>query len=90
MKQLRDMDRKELAAIIDLQPENVQEKVLELLYDALAWTCGTCGKPRAEERYDRYGIYAGKKCDSCWKSSGIAEWMFDAGYAGESLEAEDY
>ena len=37
---------------------------------------------------DRYGIYAGRWHDSCWEKFGYKDFVFDAGYAGESLEEE--
>jgi len=39
---------------------------------------------------DRYGIYYGTLCEPCEKASGIRDWEFDASYAGERLEEEDY
>jgi len=43
-----------------------------------------------EERHDRYGIYAGLWHEKCWKQHGYAGFTFDEGYAGETLEEEDY
>jgi hypothetical protein len=40
-------------------------------------------------QHDGYGIYAGKWHDDCWDRFGYKDFVFDPGYAGESLE-EDY
>ena len=67
--------------------------------------CGDCygiGKreyiPRTSEHYwarcDAYGIYTGLYCDDCYDDPNIYHYRkdnyFDPGYAGESLEPEDY
>ena len=41
-------------------------------------------------RHDGYHIYAGKWHDACWDRFGYKDFVFDPGYAGESLEPEDY
>jgi len=41
-------------------------------------------------RYDRYGIFAGKMCDAHFDASGLEHWVFDPDYAGETLEPEEY
>lgn len=43
-----------------------------------------------DEQYDRYGIYAGMWHESCWERHGYGNFVFDAAYAGESLEGDDY
>jgi hypothetical protein len=42
--------------------------------------------------HDRYGIPWKKVCDGCYEkvSDQIADYVFDAADAGESLEEEDY
>ncbi|MCK5650941.1 MAG: hypothetical protein KAJ42_06185 [Gemmatimonadetes bacterium] len=62
----------------------------EEIYEALKWVCTKCGKPGADTVTDRYGIYYGTLCEPCEKASGIRAWVFDASYAGERLEEEDY
>jgi hypothetical protein len=54
------------------------------------WVTGTKCAGAVYERYDRYGIYAGKMCDAHYRASGLEEWVFDPDYAGEALEPEDY
>ena len=45
-------------------------------------------------RSDAYGIYTGLYCDDCYDDPNIYPYRkdnyFDPGYAGESLEPEDY
>lgn len=62
----------------------------EEIQQALRWVCTKCGKPGADTVTDRYGIYYGTLCESCEIASGIRGWEFDASYAGERLEEEDY
>lgn len=55
------------------------------------WDCTIpdCQKP-GEERYDRYGIYAGRTCDEHipWCAREDSDYEFDPAYAGESLEED--
>lgn len=41
-------------------------------------------------QYDAYGIYAGKMCDHCFVRKYRQDRYFDPGFAGESLEPEEY
>ena len=91
MDDLRAMTRDTLQELLEAQPPSYEpDDRTEAILRALRWVCSQCGKPDADERYDRYGIYAGKMCGLCWDATGIADWVFDAGYAGECLEPEDY
>jgi len=49
-----------------------------------------CDRGRVYEQYDHYGIYAGKMSDHCFERSFKQGPYFDAGYAGESLDAEPW
>lgn len=56
------------------------------------WICSGCGKDwdqaDVEERFS-FGIYAGKWCTPCWKTSGYRDEGpegFDPGDAGESYD----
>jgi hypothetical protein len=51
--------------------------------------CNHRADGEVEEQYDRYGIYAGRWHEKCWDKHGYGDFVFDASYAGESLE-EDY
>jgi hypothetical protein len=84
MPDLNKMNRDQLR---ELEPET--EAMEQAIDQALRCVCTSCGKPGGFERSDRYGIYAGRLCDPCWNVSGARTWVFDAAYAGESLE-EDY
>ena len=58
-------------------------------YDA-GCPCDKCERTGAEERYS-LGIYAGRYCDSCWRSSGYRDEpasAFDVDDAGESYDEE--
>jgi hypothetical protein len=58
--------------------------------------CGAstqCRRPGDENdldaQYDRYNIYAGRWHEECWDWYGYDGFVFDASYAGESLEEVD-
>jgi hypothetical protein len=76
------------AELQELHQATENEALLAEIDQALRCICTGCGKPGGVERSDRYGIYAGRLCDPCWNVSGARTWVFDAGYAGESLEEE--
>lgn len=44
----------------------------------------------ALEQRDPHGIYAGRWHETCWQQHGYGNFKFDAAYAGERLEEEDY
>jgi hypothetical protein len=52
--------------------------------------CLAPNDPDTIEQFDPYGIYGGRWHDSCWDKFGYGNFKFDAAYAGESLEEEDY
>jgi len=56
------------------------------LYEELHCDCGDTDT--ADRRYDRYGIYAGIYCDTCWPKTSYASFVFDPAYAGESLDED--
>ena len=87
MDNLNDLNRDQLRELLDAAETEEEHEAIDR---ALRWVCTSCGKPGADERCDRYGIYAGKLCDPCWSVSGARTWVFDAAYAGERLEEEDY
>ncbi len=89
MAAFHDMTRAELEDALEAWTPEDGERLQEALQDALRWVCTKCGKPGADKVYDRYGIYYGTLCEPCEDASGIRNWVFDASYAGESLE-EDY
>jgi hypothetical protein len=74
----------------ELHQETENEELLAEIEKARRYTCDTCGKPGADQVYDRYNIYFGTLCEPCEKASGIRNFVFDASYAGERLEEEDY
>ena len=84
------MDDLTRAELEELHEATEDEAVLAQIEQALKRTCSRCGKPGAETVTDRYGIYYGTLCGPCERISGSREWVFDASYAGESLEEEDY
>ena len=84
---LHEMTRHDLE---ELHQATEDQTVLAEIEQALRYTCGRCGKPGADTVTDRYGIYYGTLCEPCEKASGIADFVFDASYAGERLEEEDY
>lgn len=90
--EIKDMNRAEIEERLDeMNPRGPFGRAIEQeLRDALRWVCGRCGKPGADTVTDRYGIYYGTLCEPCEKASGISEFVFDASYAGERLEEEDY
>ena len=49
-----------------------------------------CGSDDAKQRSDRYGIYYGIYCDSCFENSYKQDSEYDYFDAGEYLEPEDY
>lgn len=67
-------------------PELGEEEAIPYRQRCTREDCDEWGEPR----HDRYGIYAGRLCDQHWDATGMADWVFDAGYAGEVLEPEDY
>ena len=87
MANLHEMTRHDLE---ELHQETENEALLAEIEEALRWVCTKCGKPGADTVTDRYGIYFGKLCEPCEKASGIRDFVFDASYAGERLEEEDY
>jgi hypothetical protein len=51
--------------------------------------CVQCGALHGgEDRYDRYGIYAGRLCDDCWEDSNIRTWEYNPG-EDEPLDGEE-
>lgn len=56
--------------------------------------CQNCHKPTPSSEmlwtYDRYHIPFQKVCSDCYEEvdAQIKEWIFDEGYAGESLEED--
>ncbi len=78
------------SALEELHQETENEALLAEIEHALKFTCTRCGKPGADTVTDRYGIYYGTLCEPCEKASGIRNFVFDASYAGERLEEEDY
>ncbi len=49
-----------------------------------------CGRGDRQRQYDAYGIYCGFMCDRCFGEKYKQYRYFDAGFAGECLEPEDY
>lgn len=49
--------------------------------------CPQCGKPGAEEHYDRHGIYSGRACGKCARDlpGQGASWHYEA---DEPIEAD--
>ena len=84
---LYDLTRAELE---ELHQETENEALLDEIEQAMRYVCTKCGKPGADTVTDRYGIYFGTLCEPCEEASGIRNWKFDASYAGERLEEEDY
>lgn len=86
------MNRAQLeAALEDITSDGPFGSALaEEIMEALKWVCTKCGKPGADTVTDRYGIYYGRLCEKCEIASGIGDFVFDASYAGERLEEEDY
>ena len=87
MANLHNRTRAQLEALHEATEDPA---VLERIEMFIRCTCGRCGQPGAEEVTDRYGIYFGTLCEACEDASGISNWRFDASYAGERLEEEDY
>ena len=90
MMQLHDMTREQLDALLEEDHQEYGMFDLDAIHEALRWVCTKCGKPGADTVADRYGIYYGTLCEPCEKASGIRDFVFDASYAGEHLEEEDY
>ena len=49
-----------------------------------------CGRGEKYEQHDYYGIYAGRMCDQCFREKYKQGPYFDAAYAGESLDEEEW
>jgi hypothetical protein len=82
MSRPRRADLEELARVAFLAGR-IEESVA--IGRRALYTC-ECGAP-AERQADRYGIYAGSLCDSCFDRAYASRWTFEPLDAGESLEA---
>ncbi|MDE3097559.1 MAG: hypothetical protein KGK07_16355 [Chloroflexota bacterium] len=66
---------------------------LDVYDEDCRYHCHHCKSGRESEERTSFGVYAGRWCDACWKTSGYRDAVddsarFDSLDAGETLDCE--